>query len=154
MYSIRIHLFCTLYSIKSYYKILHVCVLRCVWFFVTPCTVAHQAPLSMELSRQEWVAISSSRGSSWPKDLTQVSCVSGIGRQILYHCTTWGAHYKILSIVNSSCYTVNPCCLIIHVQWFVSVNPILLICPAHPPCPRWISHRFKYHGDNRTHSFS
>ena len=25
-----------------------------VQFFVTPCTVAHQAPLSMELSRQEY----------------------------------------------------------------------------------------------------
>ena len=29
----------------------------------------------------EWVALSSSRGSSWPRDGTQVSC---IGRQILY----------------------------------------------------------------------
>ena len=26
----------------------------CVWFFVTPWTVAHQAPLSMEFSRQEY----------------------------------------------------------------------------------------------------
>ena len=25
-----------------------------VWFFATPCTVAHQAPLSMEFSRQEY----------------------------------------------------------------------------------------------------
>ena len=24
---------------------------------------------------------------------TQVSCVSGTGRQILYHCATWGVHY-------------------------------------------------------------
>ena len=30
------------------------CVLSCVWFFVTPWTVAHQAPLSMESSRQEY----------------------------------------------------------------------------------------------------
>ena len=34
----------------------------------------------------EWVATSSSRGSSWPRDRTCISCVSGIGRQILYHC--------------------------------------------------------------------
>ena len=34
----------------------------------------------------EWVAISYSRGSSWPRDGAWVSCV---GRQILYHCTTW-----------------------------------------------------------------
>ena len=36
----------------------------------------------------EWMAISSSRGSSWPRDQTQVSCISCIGRQILYHCVT------------------------------------------------------------------
>ena len=34
----------------------------------------------------EWVAISSSRGSSQPRDRTCVSC---IGRWILYHWVTW-----------------------------------------------------------------
>ena len=33
----------------------------------------------------EWVAISFSRGSSRPRDRTHVSCVSCIGRQVLYH---------------------------------------------------------------------
>ena len=33
----------------------------------------------------EWVALPSSRGSSWPRDSTHVSCVSCIGRRILYH---------------------------------------------------------------------
>ena len=42
----------------------------------------------------EWVAISSSRESSWPRDGTQVSCISWIGRWILYHCTTWEACYR------------------------------------------------------------
>ena len=37
----------------------------------------------------EWVAISSSRRSSWFSDWTHVSCISFIGRQILYHWTTW-----------------------------------------------------------------
>ena len=32
-----------------------------------------------------WVTISSFRGSSWPRDSTQVSCVSCIGRWILYY---------------------------------------------------------------------
>ena len=32
----------------------------------------------------EWVAISSSRGSSWPRGWTHISCVSCIGRWILY----------------------------------------------------------------------
>ena len=31
-----------------------VCVLSHVWLFAAPWTVAHQAPLSMELSRQEY----------------------------------------------------------------------------------------------------
>ena len=33
----------------------------------------------------EWVAISFSRGSSLPWDQTHISCVSFIGKQILYH---------------------------------------------------------------------
>ena len=36
----------------------------------------------------EWVVISYFRGSSPPRDQT---CVSRIGRQILYHCATWKA---------------------------------------------------------------
>ena len=34
----------------------------------------------------EWVSISYSRESSWPKDPTGVSCISCIGRQMVYHC--------------------------------------------------------------------
>ena len=55
--------------------------------FVTPWTVAGQAPLSREffLARiLEWVAISSSKGSFQPRDQTHVSCVSRIDRQLLY----------------------------------------------------------------------
>ena len=37
----------------------------------------------------EWVATSSSRGSSQPRDQTHVSCVACIGRWILYHWATW-----------------------------------------------------------------
>ena len=39
----------------------------------------------------EWVAISYSRGSSWPRDQTRVSDISCIGRQILYISATWEA---------------------------------------------------------------
>ena len=55
----------------------------------TSWTVALQALLSMRFPRQEileWVAISFSRGSSWPRDQTSVSC---IGRRILYQWATW-----------------------------------------------------------------
>ena len=27
--------------------------------------------------------------SSWPRDQTHISCISCIGRQILYHCSAW-----------------------------------------------------------------
>ena len=33
----------------------------------------------------EWVAISSSRGYFQPRDRTCVSCISCLGRQVLYH---------------------------------------------------------------------
>ena len=47
-------------------------------------TVAHQAPASATLSMRilqarilEWVALPFSRGSSQPRDQTQVSCIAG-----------------------------------------------------------------------------
>ena len=46
-----------------------------------PWTVAHQAPLSvsgiLQAREMEWAAISFSRGSSQPRDQTQVSCIAG-----------------------------------------------------------------------------
>ena len=49
-----------------------------VQLFVTPLTVAHQAPLSMGILQArilEWVAMPSSRGASQLRDQTQVSCI-------------------------------------------------------------------------------
>ena len=56
-----------------------------VRLFATPWTVAYQDSLSMGFSIHgifqarllEWVAISFSRGSSRPRDQTQVSCIVG-----------------------------------------------------------------------------
>ena len=45
-----------------------------VWPFATPWTVACQAPLSMGILQ---VAMPSSRGSSQPRDRTQVSHIAG-----------------------------------------------------------------------------
>ena len=47
---------------------------------MTPWTIAHQGPLSMGILQTrilEWVAMPSSRGSSQPRDRTQVSCIAG-----------------------------------------------------------------------------
>ena len=62
-----------------------------VQLFITPRTVAHQAPLSMECSKQNYCS-----GLPFPTlgiflthgSLAWVSC---IGKQILYRCTVWEA---------------------------------------------------------------
>ena len=49
-----------------------------VWLFATLWMLARQAPLSLWFPRQEyWSGLPfSSRGSSWPRDRTQASCIS------------------------------------------------------------------------------
>ena len=64
--------------------LLHTAVFSCfnyVWPFVTPWTVAHQAPLSMGFSRQEyWSGLLCPLPGDlpWPRDWTHSSCVSCI----------------------------------------------------------------------------
>ena len=48
----------------------------------------------LQARRLEWVAISYFRGSSWPRVWTCISCVSGIGWQILYHWHHLGSPEK------------------------------------------------------------
>ena len=64
--------------------------------FVTPWTVA---PQYMGFSRQKWIAISFSRGSSWPRDQTRAACISCIGRLILY---LWAASKALKILVASA----------------------------------------------------
>ena len=63
-----VYIYWPTYSRYIQLGIYNVCVLVAshVWIFVTPRTVAHQAPLSMARI-QEYIAISFSRGSSWPR---------------------------------------------------------------------------------------
>ena len=49
----------------------------------------------------EWVAISFSRGSSWPRDWTRISC---IGRWILYHWATWEAPSRAHAVPQNVCW--------------------------------------------------
>ena len=61
-----------------------------VWFFVTQRFKEHCPPGSsvhgiLQARILEWVAMPSSRRSSWPRDWTCVSRVSCIGRRVLYH---------------------------------------------------------------------
>ena len=52
----------------------------------------------------EWVVISFSRGSLQARDRTCISC---IGRWILYHCATWEAPSLQFSSVQFSCSVVS-----------------------------------------------
>ena len=39
----------------------------------------------LQARKQEWVAMPTTRGSSRPRDRTHVSCISWVGRCVLYH---------------------------------------------------------------------
>ena len=81
------------------------CVCCCTQLGLTLCEPMDSSPPASfvhEISQARimaWVAISYSRGSSWPRDWTCVSCISCIGRQILYHCTTWQAQYTRIVLI-------------------------------------------------------
>ena len=77
---------------KSIYS---VCVLSCVQLLSTLWNPLDSSVHGILQARiQEWIAISYSRGSSRPKDQTHISCISCIGRQILYHWHHLGSCYK------------------------------------------------------------
>ena len=72
------------------------CSLSCVQLLVTSWTVAFQAPRSMGFPRHEYwsgnngVTISSSRGSSQPRDQSRISGVSCVSGQVRCHCSPPG----------------------------------------------------------------
>ena len=90
-----------------------VCVCVCAWVCVCVCVCARARSVTQscpnlcdpldgsppgssvcgifQARTLEWAAISSSRGSSPPRDGTHVSCVSSIGRQILYPLSHQGS---------------------------------------------------------------
>ena len=86
-----------------------VCVCACtrahmlshVWLFRDPMNCSPEGSFIHGIFQTrilEWVAVPSSRGSSWPRGWNWISGVSWIGRQILYHWVTWKAQsFKELS---------------------------------------------------------
>ena len=65
------------------------CLIACMLLCLTLCDPSVSSVHGISQARiLDWVVISSSRGSSWPRDQTWVSCGSCIGRQILYHWAT------------------------------------------------------------------
>ena len=102
--------------------------------FATLWTVACQAPLSMGFSMAslvEWVAISFSRGSSWPKDQ---SCVSYTGRWILCHWATREAVFCCFSAKFSlNLFSGKMLGCFQQVPWKLHICACL--CQCHPFCP-------------------
>ena len=78
----------------------------------------------------EWVAVSSSRGSSRPRNQTHISCVSCIGRRILYHWSTREAMFIIILLLMASSYWALLVCQALH--WI----PSLLYFKLHKPSLR------------------
>ena len=75
---------------------LSACMLSCVWLFATPWGCSPQGFSVHGISQArilEWVAISYSRGSSWPKDQTHVSLSPVLTR------TTWESLFSGISSV-------------------------------------------------------
>ena len=84
-----------------------VCVSLCVcpqllshcWLFCNPMDYSPPGSSVHGISHArilQWVDISSSIGSSHPRDWTHVSCISCIDRWILYHWATWEYHFLIM----------------------------------------------------------
>ena len=59
----------------------------------------------------EWIAIYYSRVSSLLSDWTHISCVSCIGRWVLYHCAIWEAHFIPYHLPLSQLPLYMYCCL-------------------------------------------
>ena len=102
--------------------------------FVTPWTIGPQVPLSVGFPRQEYWS-----GLPFPSpgDLPNATCISWIGRQILYHLATRKAH-----IIHSSI------CMSISVSQFIppqSCSPLdVHVCSLHLYLHLCFANRFTY----------
>ena len=81
--------------------IFNMCVCSVTFDFLQPRWLWSAKLLCPSSSILEWVAISSSRGTSWPRDRTHISCVSCIGKRILYLLSNWGHTYYMLGFPHS-----------------------------------------------------
>ena len=86
-------------------------LLNHVGLFVAPWTVAYQAPLFMEFSRQEyWSALPFPTPGNLPepRDQTHLSSVSCIDSWSLYHWTTWEAPALTHTLPKAHCLVSAP----------------------------------------------
>ena len=95
-------------------------LLHCVWLFGTPWTVACQVPVS-QARILEWVAFPFSRGSSWLRDQTQVSCTD---RWVLYHLSLGSPCLWVVRINHINCYVTKSSYLTMIYNLWVSVSKL------------------------------
>ena len=107
---------------------MHVCMFSHVWLLVAPWTAAHCSPPGSSVHGifqarvLEWVVISFSRGSSQPRDWTQVSRTAG------RRFTVWATR----EAHNSHYYRVNACCLSILYIGEGNGTPLQYSCLENP----------------------
>ena len=112
----------------------------CFWLFATPWTVAHQAPLSMEILQAkilEWVAISCFRGSSQPRNWTPPLLCLLLWQAVslplsLYHSLPLKLRYLVLGtkcLLDFSGIFFSPTCWFFNMQlqrrWWIFVFILL-----------------------------
>ena len=112
--------------------------LSCVQLFATPWTVAHQAPPSMEFSRQEyWSGLPCPPPGNHPqpRDQTQV-------------CRTAAGFFTVWAIREASCHLINLVCAK-SFAWIILFNLQYIYCPLPTPppylCPAFSRNQFRSH---------
>ena len=128
-------------------SVLFLCVCLVAQWYLTLCSPTDCSPSGSSVHRisqariLEWVAISSSRVYSWARDKTCISCVSCIGRQILYHCTTWEAKWVLsafpMCLFRTVFFYLVCCCFILTVYLSLKKNAFPPGCFVETisPCP-------------------
>jgi len=82
---------CKMGILKVFIVVMCVYLLSCVRLFVTPWTVAHQAPLLMEFSSQGyWSGLPLPTPEYLPDPRIEPTSLTLAGR-FFYHCVTWEA---------------------------------------------------------------
>ena len=92
----------------------------------------------------DWVAISFSRGSSWPRDQTWVS---HIAKQTLYHLSHQGSPFTALILLNSSLRHNQCCYLVIFKETEIKYDWHILTCVCFlNTCAKtnWLTHLLPY----------
>ena len=92
---------------------------------------------------REWVAISFSRGSSWPKNWTWVSCIAGrfftnwAMREAVIHCLRWPIWPFVLPLTHMRHIILWPICFFLFFFWpvfcYFLVSLYFSLCPSWTP---------------------